>query len=133
MNFRLVNPKLERIGRFEEGSLLSYQFLNEESTVEFAACLQTKCDQYWPNRGTETFGEMIHVTANETQEFAYYILRSFTIQMVGQIEKREIKHLQFTAWPDHGVPEHPAPLLTFIRRVRSFYTADMGPVIVHCR
>ncbi|CAB1327127.1 unnamed protein product [Coregonus sp. 'balchen'] len=31
-------------------------------------------------------------------------------------EKREIRQFQFTAWPDHGVPEHPTPFLAFLRR-----------------
>lgn len=47
-------------------------------------------------------------------------------------ERREIKQLQFTAWPDHGVPDHPAPFLQFLRRVRGCNPPDAGPIIVHC-
>lgn len=43
-----------------------------------------------------------------------------------------MRQLQFTAWPDHGVPNHPAPLLMFLRRVRAECPADSGPIIVHC-
>ena len=34
-------------------------------------------------------------------------------------EKREVRQFQLTAWPDHGVPDHPTPLLFFMRRVKS--------------
>lgn len=43
-------------------------------------------------------------------------------------ERREVKQLQFTAWPDHGVPDHPAPFLQFLRRVRA--THDLASPLV---
>lgn len=90
-----------------------------------------KCDQYWPTRGTETYGAMT-VTITETQELATYAIRTFQLCKQGLPERREIKQLQFTAWPDHGVPDHPAPFLQFLRRCRSLTPTDSGPVIVHC-
>ena len=50
-------------------------------------------------------------------------------------EKREVRQFQFTAWPDHGVPDHPTPLLLFMRRVKSMTPAnpDGGPLVIHCR
>ncbi|XP_050319811.1 tyrosine-protein phosphatase Lar isoform X3 [Bactrocera neohumeralis] len=90
-----------------------------------------KCDQYWPVRGTETYGQMF-VTITETQELATYSIRTFQLCRQGFNERREIKQLQFTAWPDHGVPEHPAPFLQFLRRCRALTPPDSGPVVVHC-
>lgn len=58
-----------------------------------------KCFQYWPSRGTETYGLMT-VTVTETQELSTYCIRTFQICREGFSEKREIKQLQFTAWPD---------------------------------
>ena len=49
------------------------------------------------------------------------------------LDKREVRQFQFTAWPDHGVPEHPLPLLQFIRRVKSMTPPDSVPTVVHCR
>ena len=43
-----------------------------------------------------------------------------------------MKQYQYTAWPDHGVPEHPAPFLQFLRRIVSMNPPDSGPVITHC-
>ncbi|XP_054009026.1 tyrosine-protein phosphatase Lar isoform X5 [Hylaeus anthracinus] len=90
-----------------------------------------KCDQYWPCRGSETYGLMT-VTITDVQELATYCIRTFQVSRAGYSERREIKQLQFTAWPDHGVPEHPAPFLQFLRRVRSLNPPESGPLIVHC-
>lgn len=90
-----------------------------------------KCDQYWPSRGTETFGS-ITVTLSDVQELATYCIRTFHINKGMDSERREIKQLQFTAWPDHGVPDHPAPFLQFLRRVKNVNPPDAGPLIVHC-
>ncbi|XP_064554283.1 tyrosine-protein phosphatase Lar isoform X3 [Drosophila montana] len=90
-----------------------------------------KCDQYWPTRGTETYGQ-IFVTITETQELATYSIRTFQLCRQGFNDRREIKQLQFTAWPDHGVPDHPAPFLQFLRRCRALTPPESGPVVVHC-
>ncbi|XP_035795178.1 tyrosine-protein phosphatase Lar-like isoform X7 [Anopheles albimanus] len=90
-----------------------------------------KCDMYWPARGTEVYGAMT-VTITETQELATYSIRTFQICRNGSNERREIKQLQFTAWPDHGVPDHPAPFLQFLRRTKSLTPSESGPIIVHC-
>ncbi|XP_035710661.1 tyrosine-protein phosphatase Lar isoform X4 [Folsomia candida] len=94
---------------------------------------RVKCDQYWPSRGSETYGE-VTVTLREVQELATYCIRSFIVRKTapGMQQTREIKQLQFTAWPDHGVPDHPAPFLMFLRRVKYLNPPDCGPMIVHC-
>ncbi|MED6247223.1 hypothetical protein ATANTOWER_010107 [Ataeniobius toweri] len=92
---------------------------------------RVKCDQYWPTRGTETYG-LIQVTLLDTVELATYSMRTFALYKSGSNEKREVRHFQFTAWPDHGVPEHPTPFLAFLRRVKACNPPDAGPMIVHC-
>uniref|UniRef100_A0A5K3F4M5 protein-tyrosine-phosphatase n=1 Tax=Mesocestoides corti TaxID=53468 RepID=A0A5K3F4M5_MESCO len=80
---------------------------------------------------TTTYGQ-ITVSLMEVVELAYYTVRTFTVQKSGHREKREIRQLQFTAWPDHGVPNHPAPFLMFLRRVNAEFVPDVGPIVVHC-
>ncbi|XP_047433665.1 protein tyrosine phosphatase receptor type Db isoform X14 [Mugil cephalus] len=92
---------------------------------------RVKCDQYWPTRGTETYG-LIQVTLLDTVELATYSVRTFALYKSGSNEKREVRHFQFTAWPDHGVPEHPTPFLAFLRRVKACNPPDAGPMVVHC-
>ncbi|XP_040216831.1 receptor-type tyrosine-protein phosphatase F isoform X5 [Rana temporaria] len=92
---------------------------------------RVKCDQYWPSRGSETYG-MIQVTLLDTVELATYTVRTFALYKNGSSEKREIRQFQFMAWPDHGVPEYPTPILAFLRRVKACNPADAGPMVVHC-
>ncbi|XP_073669546.1 receptor-type tyrosine-protein phosphatase S isoform X10 [Paramisgurnus dabryanus] len=90
-----------------------------------------KCDQYWPSRGTETYG-MIQVTLLDTIELATFCVRTFSLHKNGSSEKREVRQFQFTAWPDHGVPEYPTPFLAFLRRVKTCNPPDAGPIVAHC-
>ncbi|XP_056277767.1 receptor-type tyrosine-protein phosphatase F isoform X6 [Pseudoliparis swirei] len=92
---------------------------------------RVKCDQYWPSRGTETYG-MIQVTMLDTVELATYSVRTFALYKNGSSEKREVRQFQFMAWPDHGVPEYPTPILAFLRRVKACNPSDAGPMVVHC-
>uniref|UniRef100_A0A8C4I671 Receptor-type tyrosine-protein phosphatase delta n=1 Tax=Dicentrarchus labrax TaxID=13489 RepID=A0A8C4I671_DICLA len=57
---------------------------------------RVKCDQYWPTRGTETYG-LIQVTLLDTVELATYSVRTFALYKVtGQICTRfeETAHTQ---------------------------------------
>ncbi|XP_031662492.1 receptor-type tyrosine-protein phosphatase S isoform X1 [Oncorhynchus kisutch] len=90
-----------------------------------------KCDQYWPTRGSETYG-MTQVTLLDTMELATFCVRTFSLHKSGSSERREVRQFQFTAWPDHGVPEYPTPFLAFLRRVKACNPPDAGPVIAHC-
>lgn len=47
----------------------------------FLSLCQVKCDQYWPSRGTETYG-MIQVTMLDTVELATYSVRTFALYKV---------------------------------------------------
>ncbi|XP_043856429.1 receptor-type tyrosine-protein phosphatase F isoform X20 [Dromiciops gliroides] len=92
---------------------------------------RVKCDQYWPSRGTETYG-FVQVTLLDTVELATYTVRTFALYKTGSSEKRELRQFQFLAWPDHGVPEYPTPTLAFLRRVKACNPLDAGPMVVHC-
>ena len=53
----------------------------EVSDDAVAAAAQIKCDQYWPNRGTENYGVM-HVTLVDVVELATYTIRTFLVTRV---------------------------------------------------
>ncbi|XP_061775719.1 receptor-type tyrosine-protein phosphatase S-like isoform X10 [Nerophis ophidion] len=92
---------------------------------------RVKCDQYWPSRGTDTYGT-IQLTLLDTMELATFCVRTFSLHKSGSSERREVRQFQFTAWPDHGVPEYPTPFLNFLRRVKTCNPPDAGPIIAHC-
>ncbi|XP_055342450.1 tyrosine-protein phosphatase Lar-like isoform X3 [Paramacrobiotus metropolitanus] len=90
-----------------------------------------KCDQYWPSRGHEQYGVML-VTLVDVQEMAFYCVRTFHLQPMGHMDRREVRQYQFTGWPDHGVPESPTQFLMFLRRVKTGNPPEAGPLVVHC-
>jgi protein tyrosine phosphatase len=104
-----------------------------------------KCDQYWPVKGTETYGNVMQVSLLDVTDLAFYSIRTFVISPVGlysqlQLQqninnpnyehRREIKQFQFMGWPEHGCSEHPTQFLMFLRRVKN--SNPQGPPVVHC-
>ena len=44
-----------------------------------------------------------------------------------------VTQYHFTSWPDHGVPQFTASLVSFVRRVQKAHNKDGGvPLLVHC-
>lgn len=50
-------------------------------------------------------------------------------------ETQDVLHLNYTSWPDHGVPTVNAieSILQFVHIVRQQANRTKDPVIVHCR
>ncbi|CAH7206401.1 receptor-type tyrosine-protein phosphatase V [Phodopus roborovskii] len=92
------------------------------------------CEHYWPANSTPvTHGHItIHLLAEESEE--EWTRREFQLQHAVQQKQRRVKQLQFTTWPDHGVPEAPSSLLTFAELVREQVQVvqGKGPTLVHC-
>ncbi|XP_008266917.3 receptor-type tyrosine-protein phosphatase C isoform X2 [Oryctolagus cuniculus] len=95
---------------------------------------RNKCAEYWPSmeEGTRAFGDVI-VKINEHKRCPDYIIQKLSI--TNKKEKatgRVVTHIQFTSWPDHGVPDDPHLLLKLRRRVNAFSNFFSGPIVVHC-
>uniref|UniRef100_A0A674J306 protein-tyrosine-phosphatase n=1 Tax=Terrapene triunguis TaxID=2587831 RepID=A0A674J306_9SAUR len=95
---------------------------------------RNKCAQYWPTteNSTETFGDIV-VKSNESKMCPDYIIQK--LHITNRKEKtpgRDVTHIQFTSWPDHGVPEDPHLLLKLRRRVNALSNFFSGPVVIHC-
>uniref|UniRef100_A0A023FI87 Protein tyrosine phosphatase ptpmeg n=4 Tax=Amblyomma TaxID=6942 RepID=A0A023FI87_AMBCJ len=91
-----------------------------------------KCHKYWPDLyETDTYGylQVSCVRQKETPSFAF---REFTLINTQNREERHITHMQYLAWPDHGVPEDSSEFLGFVQRVRRSRDGMVEPTVVHC-
>jgi len=95
-----------------------------------------KCQRYIPVEieVPEDFGGL-HVSLNQQLRPSESVVhRILTVVDKASQETREIHHLQFIAWPDHGVPEDPQPFVDFqdsVLGIAHRMNKD-APVIVHC-
>ncbi|XP_055956570.1 receptor-type tyrosine-protein phosphatase T isoform X2 [Patella vulgata] len=87
-----------------------------------------KCEQYWPEQGSQKFGE-INLTLNEERVRADFTVRCIT--MSKGTETREFHHFHYTSWPDHDVP-NVSDLLDFLYMVNKHKPNSNKPEIVHC-
>jgi protein tyrosine phosphatase len=90
---------------------------------------------YWPKEGSETYGN-IQVRLLCEVVMATYTLRTFTIRNL-KLKKRAgadrtVYQYHYTNWPDHGVPDHPLPVLSFVRKSAMSNPPGAGAIICHC-
>jgi len=99
----------------------------ENTKVGFA---KVKCDRYWPDT-TDRYGT-IEVTVAEVEERNELIIRKFIIKncLNNSDETRDILQLQYTAWPDHGLPPSTTEFLHLIALVNE--ANSHSPISVHC-
>ncbi|XP_058033634.1 receptor-type tyrosine-protein phosphatase C isoform X4 [Ahaetulla prasina] len=93
-----------------------------------------KCAKYWPSMEEETasYGDII-VNINERKVCPDYIIQKLHINhRRDKSAGRDVTHIQFTSWPDHGVPDDPHLLLKLRRRVNTLSNFFSGPIVVHC-
>ncbi|XP_028281177.1 tyrosine-protein phosphatase non-receptor type 3 isoform X1 [Parambassis ranga] len=92
---------------------------------------RTKCHQYWPHPpDVKDYGHM-RVKCHSEQCNLAYVTRQFTLTHTQLGEERTVTHLQYVAWPDHGVPDDPSDFLLFISSVRERQKGE-DPLMVHC-
>uniref|UniRef100_A0A8C4GHX6 protein-tyrosine-phosphatase n=1 Tax=Dicentrarchus labrax TaxID=13489 RepID=A0A8C4GHX6_DICLA len=92
---------------------------------------RTKCHQYWPHPPeVKDYGHMRVKCHSEECNLAY-VTRQFTLTHTQRGEERAVTHLQYVAWPDHGVPDDPSDFLLFISSVRERRRGE-EPLMVHC-
>lgn len=106
---------------------------------------RVKCGQYWPiERDTEEQFDEYIVTNIGMEQNREYTITSLRLHNTINGHIRQVKHLQFTSWPDFGIP--PATgFLDFLLRVRACQADSVNkmvpswqghpngpPMIVHC-
>uniref|UniRef100_A0AAY4EBK9 protein-tyrosine-phosphatase n=1 Tax=Denticeps clupeoides TaxID=299321 RepID=A0AAY4EBK9_9TELE len=96
---------------------------------------RNKCVRYWPDINcTKEFGKVC-VKNIEEHPAQDYILRELEVTRVDRRDPpRSIWHYQYLSWPDHGVPNEPGGVLSFLEQVNRTQSSipDTGPIVVHC-
>ncbi|XP_038571372.1 receptor-type tyrosine-protein phosphatase C isoform X8 [Micropterus salmoides] len=126
-------PKEETVGDFwrmvweQQSSIIVMVTRCEEGN-------RIKCAQYWPSpeRETEIYEEFIVKLSSEDHCPDYTIRHLSLTNKREKNSEREVTHIQFMSWPDHGVPGEPHLLLKLRRRVNAFKNFFSGPIVVHC-
>ncbi|XP_048885612.1 receptor-type tyrosine-protein phosphatase O-like isoform X2 [Brienomyrus brachyistius] len=93
---------------------------------------RVKCDHYWPYTDVPvTYGE-ITVEMLSEKESPEWTVRNFRLSCAD--ETQDVLHLNYTSWPDHGVPTINAieSILQFVHIARQQAVKLKGPIIVHC-
>nr|XP_019606839.1 PREDICTED: phosphatidylinositol phosphatase PTPRQ isoform X1 [Rhinolophus sinicus] len=90
-----------------------------------------RCHQYWPedNKPVTVFGDIVITKLMEDVQIDWTI-RDLKIERHGDC--MTVRQCNFTAWPEHGVPENSTPLVHFVKLVRASRAHDTTPMIVHC-
>uniref|UniRef100_A0A2R5LMI5 protein-tyrosine-phosphatase n=1 Tax=Ornithodoros turicata TaxID=34597 RepID=A0A2R5LMI5_9ACAR len=95
-----------------------------------------KCHQYWPkDKGeTLTFGAY-HVVCKGWVSSSVAVTSSLVLSRPAVRSSREVWHLRYTDWPDHGCPGNVQGFLGFMEEVDSLRRLSPwsnSPVVVHC-
>ncbi|XP_036288962.1 tyrosine-protein phosphatase non-receptor type 3 isoform X4 [Pipistrellus kuhlii] len=92
---------------------------------------RTKCHQYWPDPPDVAEHGSFHIRCQSEDCTIAYVFREMLVTNTETGEEHTVTHLQYVAWPDHGVPDDSSDFLEFVSYVRSL-RVDAEPVLVHC-
>ncbi|XP_007902819.2 tyrosine-protein phosphatase non-receptor type 13 [Callorhinchus milii] len=92
---------------------------------------KVKCHRYWPDTASQPMMVGKYQLRLENDQ----ALDSFNVKSLKLVdnetgEARDIKHLHFVTWSDHGTPQSSEQLVRFILYMRHVHR--LGPVVVHC-
>ncbi|KAJ8245341.1 hypothetical protein GJAV_G00269740 [Gymnothorax javanicus] len=93
---------------------------------------RVKCDHYWPFTDEPVaYGEIVVEMLSE-KEAPEWTMRNFRLSYAD--ETQDVLHMNYTSWPDHGVPTVNAieSILQFVQIARQHANRTKGPIVVHC-
>ncbi|NXP76654.1 PTN3 phosphatase, partial [Ramphastos sulfuratus] len=92
---------------------------------------RTKCHQYWPDPPDVMDYGRFRVRCHSEDCTIAYVVREMVMTNVETGQQHTITHLQYVAWPDHGVPDDSMDFLEFVTSMRP-KRVENEPVLVHC-
>ncbi|KAM6936927.1 phosphatidylinositol phosphatase PTPRQ [Xenentodon cancila] len=89
-----------------------------------------RCQKYWPedNKPMTVFSDILISKVSE-EVFPDWTVRTLKVEKYGHYIL--IRHLNYTSWPEHGVPESCSTFIKFVRAVRA-HRHDNTTIAVHC-
>jgi protein tyrosine phosphatase len=92
-----------------------------------------KCDRYWPDIDESLEAGNFVVTLSDIEETSMDELleRKLILLNIEKQESRPVLHLQYIAWPDHGLPVSTTAFLSLMDEAYKFNHTG-GPIVVHC-
>ncbi|KAF9955252.1 hypothetical protein BGZ72_003910 [Mortierella alpina] len=98
-----------------------------------------KCHQYWPTAQQPVMETGVMKVTFVTEflpdpQVGTILVRHLKVQHARQPEagERHITQIQYTGWPDFGVPDTPLEVLRVIQLANEHNAPMAGPMIVHC-
>lgn len=93
---------------------------------------RVKCAKYWPDmRASSHFGPLVVTCTGET-EYKHFTLRRFELSNTTKKTNRELVHIQYTNWPDHGIPASAEDMIDFVRNIQMHRSNPEDITCVHC-
>ncbi|CAN7937595.1 unnamed protein product, partial [Ixodes hexagonus] len=109
-----------------------------QTIVMLTQCVEgnkKKCEKYWPDDGKEHVYGTVQVRNDSSERREDYILTQIAVKSDDSSKWRNVQHIFFTAWSDHGTPETPETLIKFVRTCQAIFGPRRGtepPILVHC-
>nr|KAF6269475.1 protein tyrosine phosphatase receptor type H [Pipistrellus kuhlii] len=95
---------------------------------------RVKCEHYWPLDDQPCTHGHLQVTLEGEKVMENWTIRDLKLRHTQEKKTLSVRQFHYMAWPDHGVPHSPDPLLAFWKVLRQWLdnTPGGGPPIVHC-
>ncbi|KAM7385641.1 hypothetical protein PAMP_001715 [Pampus punctatissimus] len=123
-----------RVAIRENQDYINASFIHMQVGAEeffYISCQGPLPSTYWPEKlavPLDTGRYQLHL---ENQQYLeYFHIKVIRMVEIESGETHFVRHLKFTHWPDHGVPQCSEQLVRFIRYLRAVH--HKGPVTVHC-
>ncbi|XP_019718692.1 tyrosine-protein phosphatase non-receptor type 11b isoform X3 [Hippocampus comes] len=96
---------------------------------------RNKCVRYWPDlHKTVEFGRVQVKNVEEWPAQDYNLTELEVTHLDRREPLRYVSHYQYLTWPDHGVPNEPGGVLSFLEVINRTQRSspESGPIVVHC-
>jgi receptor-type tyrosine-protein phosphatase gamma len=97
---------------------------------------KNQCETYWcDKKGNEFEIENLRVSMEKVEDLGPNVKRRMiTLENTTLNEKRVISHINWTGWPDHGIPPEDefSNILFLLNTIHEERKTKKAPIVVHC-